>query len=409
MHSLHLPLLLFLSVVLVACASPDDPAASGSEDGPRLTLRVTEVPATTPDSATVYVAGSFNGWAPGDPEYALRKEGDAYEITLDGLRRGPVEFKFMLGRWDRVEVDAAGEDVRNRTARVPDRGTATYEASVARWKSDDASPTRSTATASVSVLDVDFEIPQLDRTRRVWLYLPPDYEATDRRYPVLYLHDGQNVFDASTAYSGEWGVDETLDSLHAEGDPGVIVVAVDNGGERRLDEYSPWTHPEYGGGEGEAYVRFLVETLKPYVDRTYRTRPGRASTGIGGSSMGGLISLYALLEHPDVFGKAIVFSPALWFARDEAFRQAAQAQAPREGTRITMVTGETEGEGGELGGRYAEDARRMADTLAASGYERGTHLRAIIHEDGAHREWFWRREFGAAYRWAFDAWITQNQ
>ena len=113
-------------------------------------------------------------------------------------------------------------------------------------------PRPSTARAGVSVLDTAFAMPQLKRTRRVWVYLPPDYATSERRYPVLYMHDGQNLFDAATSYAGEWGIDETLDSLHAAGDPGVIVVGIDNGGERRLDEYSPWRNERHGGGEGAA-------------------------------------------------------------------------------------------------------------------------------------------------------------
>jgi metallo-beta-lactamase class B len=145
----------------------------------------------------------------------------------------------------------------------------------------------STATASVSILDTAFAMPQLERTRRIWLYLPPGYAASTRRYPVLYMHDGQNLFDAATSFAGEWGVDETLDSLHALGDPGVIVVGIDNGRMKRMDEYTPWHNTRYGGGEGDAYVDFLTQTLKPYVDAHYRTLAERVHTGVAGSSMGG--------------------------------------------------------------------------------------------------------------------------
>ena len=132
-----------------------------------------------------------------------------------------------------------------------------------------------------SILSDAFDMPQLGRARRVWLYLPPDYESNpERRYPVLYMHDGQNVFDEATSYAGEWGVDETLDAMHAAGELSVIVVAVDHGVERRFDEYSPWNNAQYGGGEGDEYVDFLVETLKPYVDAHYRTLPDRANARV---------------------------------------------------------------------------------------------------------------------------------
>jgi metallo-beta-lactamase class B len=211
------------------------------------------------------------------------------------------------------------------------------------------------------------------------------------------MHDGQNVFDAATSGFGEWGVDETLDSLHALGGPDAIVVAVDHGGTKRLDEYSPWRNARYGGGEGAAYVDFLVHTLKPYVDSRFRTRPDRAATAIAGSSMGGLISLYAVLKYPRVFGRAAVFSPSLWFS-DSVFAMARAARPPPPDTRIWFVTGAREGDTPE---EPVNDQRRMIDTLAKAGFRVGTQLQATIRADGEHREWFWRREFPLAYRWLF--------
>ena len=183
-----------------------------------------------------------------------------------------------------------------------------------------AGPHAHTASPQAQVLDTAFFMPQLGRHRRVWLYLPTDYARQPRRrYPVLYLHDGQNVFDAATAYAGEWGVDETLNRLRASGqDPtGCIVVAVDNGGRYRGDEYIPWANPRLKiGGQGAAYVDFLTFTLKPYIDQHYRTRPDAAHTGIAGSSLGGLISVYAALRYPAVFGCVGAFSPAFWVCND---------------------------------------------------------------------------------------------
>jgi predicted alpha/beta superfamily hydrolase len=255
-----------------------------------------------------------------------------------------------------------------------------------------------TATASVSVMDTAFAMPELGRTRRVWIYLPPGYAATDTRYPVLYLHDGQNVFDAATSYAGEWGVDEALDSLHAAGDPGAIVVAVDNGGERRMDEYSPWRHPRHGGGEGEAYADFLAHTLKPYIDRTYRTRPDAESTGILGSSMGGLISLTTALRYPDVFGRVGVFSPSLWFS-DSVWTAPRAASPSAARPRFYFVSGGSEG-GPADPGEVVRDQQRMLDTLAAAGWT-AAEVNGAAPQDGKHSEWFWRREFPAAYRWLF--------
>ena len=370
--------------------------ASGADA--QLTLRL-RVPASTPADAPVYVAGNFNVWNPGNPDYRLTKGDDGeYALTLPQSVRGSLEFKFTLGSWEKVETDSAGGGVANRRFTVPAAGAATWTGAVAAWQ-DPAriAPRPHTATASVSVLDTAFAIPQLGRARRVWIYLPPGYASSHRRYPVIYMHDGQNVFDNATSGFGEWGVDETLDSLHALGDRGAIVVAVDHGGTKRLDEYSPFRNPRYGGGEGDAYVDFLAHTLKPYVDRHYRTLPDRLNTGVMGSSMGGLISLYAALKYPNVFGRAGVFSPALWFS-DANYAYARAARPPLPGTRLYFVTGAHEGDTPQV---YVADQRRMIDTLAKAGFRAGVQVDSAIRADGTHQEWFWRREFPRAYLWLF--------
>jgi metallo-beta-lactamase class B len=381
------------AAVVVATAAPTPAAA-------QLTLRLTAVPPTPPPGATIHVAGTFNGWDPGGVGWTLAPHPEGgYAITLPAAVRGPVTFKFTLGTWIRVETAADGRDVPNRTAEAPASGTATYTGTVAGWRDSLPSPVRSTVSPSVRVLADSFAMPQLGRQRRVWVYLPPGYATSTRRYPVLYVHDGQNVFDAATSFAGEWGVDETLDSLAARGDRGVIVVAVDNGGPRRLDEYSPWRHPDprYGGGEGAAYVDFLVRTLKPHVDRRYRTLPDRRHTGVLGSSMGGLISLYAGLRHPEVFGQVGVFSCACWFARPQIYDLARRTRPGREPTRFYFVAGAVE----TPDGGPARDQAEMVRTLAAAGFPTGRAVASRVAADGTHAEWFWRREFPAAYRWLF--------
>ena len=369
----------------------------------QLIMHVT-APASTPNGATIHVAGSFNLWNPNAPGFALTRDSTGgYAITLPDDVRGAIEFKFTLGSWETVETTDSGGDVANRTFEVPATGAATFTGSVARWRSGasaPAAPRKSTASPSVSILSDSFAIPQLGRTRRIWLYLPPGYAKSAKRYPVLYMHDGQNVFDGATSFAGEWGVDETLDSLHRKGDRGAIVVAVDNGGSHRLDEYDPWvsTNSKYGGGEGDEYVEFLVHTLKPYIDRRYRTRTDRLNTGIMGSSMGGLISLYAALEYPDVFGRAGVFSCACWIARDHVFTYARHAKPRRPLPRLYFVAGALETKDAEP----ARDQREMVDSLKVAGFPVGTALQSFVPADGKHAEWFWRREFPDAYRWLFN-------
>ena len=360
------------------------------------------VPAATPANATIYIAGDFNRWNPAADGYRLAGKDGHYSITLPEAVRGPIEFKFTMGSWEKVETSSSGSDVANRTFTVPATGAATYTATVASWKDPNrtVAARKRTASPSVSIINVGFSMPQLNRTRRVWIYLPPDYATSKRRYAVLYMHDGQNVFDAATAYAGEWGVDETLDSLRARGDAGAIVVAVDHGNSKRFDEYSPWKNTRFGGGEGAAYVDFIVQTLKPYIDQTYRTRRDAKNTAIAGSSMGGLISLYAALKYPNVFGKAGVFSPAVWVAPEIATFAREQAQILKKATRpkLYFISATSEAERPE----QLAVSQPLMDALMAAGYTPEKDLVVLLQPDGAHSEWFWRREFPGAYRWLFN-------
>ena len=397
----HLARLACVAVLLAAV--PAKAAAQGSPAAPPGLTIVLTVPAATPPDTGVWVAGSFDAWNPAAPGYRMTRVAPGqYSLALPDSVRGAVEFKFTLGSWDAVEVSASGGDVPNRTYEIPATGAATYAGTVAAWRdARTVKPREHTARATVSVLDTAFAIPQLGLTRRVWLYLPPGYAGSHRRYPVLYLQDGQNVFDAATSYAGEWGVDETLDSLRALGDPGIIVVAVDNG-PKRMDEYQPWPAAlkGMGGGEGMAYVEFLVHTLKPYVDAHYRTRPGRLSTGVGGSSLGGLIAFYAAMRYPDVFGRALVFSPS-FFINPQVYALARSARPRRPPARFYFASGATEGGTGDLKGVIPSGQTAMVDTLAAAGFDTARDVRSLLPADGAHAEWFWRREFPAAYLWLF--------
>lgn len=237
-------------------------------------------------------------------------------------------------------------------------------------------------------------MPQLDRNRKVWLYLPPDYETSTKNYPVIYMHDGQNVFDAETAFAGEWEVDETLNALFEQGDHGAIVVAVDNGVDLRLDEYSPWANPEYGGGDGEAYIQFIAETLKPYIDENFRTLPEAEHTALIGSSMGGLISTYGGIEEAETFGKIGAFSPSYWFALDELNAYVASSTADLTESRMYFVASVNES------ATMASNVYAMQELLEAKGLPEANSL-VKIDSYGGHNEAYWRGEFSAAYQWLF--------
>ncbi|WP_167855561.1 alpha/beta hydrolase-fold protein [Hymenobacter fodinae] len=348
------------------------------------------------------MAGSFNGWQPANKAYAFTRGADGkYEYTLPASLTGELEFKLTRGSWNTAETDAQHQDIPNRHLVVKDQRVV-IALQVAGWK--DGGPMKqenacvSTAQKpNVQILDTAFYIPQLERKRRIWVYLPTDYNSNPaKRYAVLYMHDGQNVFDACTSFSGEWGVDETLSQLQQKGldDAGCIVIAVDNGGAERLNELSPWRNTEYGGGQGEHYVDFLVHTLKPYVDAHYRTLTGREFTGLAGSSMGGLISTYAALRYPQVYSKVGVFSPAFWFAKDSLFQYVRQHPAS-PATRFYFVSGTAESE------TMVPLMQAMRDSLQRNGVPAG-NMAYSTPADGKHAEWFWKREFPAAYRWLYE-------
>lgn len=357
--------------------------ASGSE----VKIIITSLPDNTPPEDDIYIAGNFNEWDPGNPVYILDDNSLGQpEITLEGP--GSIEFKFTRGSWNKVEGDENGGFLPNRTFSF---GTAdTLDIVILSW--EDLGGGNSTAAENVVIMDDSFYIPQLDRYRRIWLYLPPDYETSGQDYPVLYMHDGQNLFDAETSFLGEWEVDETLNQLFQEGKEVPIVVGINNGGAHRMDEYSPWVNPDYGGGEGDQYAEFIVETLKPHIDENYRTRPGRENTGIMGSSLGGLISHYIGMKYQHVFSKAGIFSPAYWF-NIEIFNFTYEA-GKQENMRFYMMGGTDEGP------NLVNEMNDMIDTLQASGYLENEITLKIV-QDGQHNENLWRQEFGEAYEWLF--------
>ena len=251
----------------------------------------------------------------------------------------------------------------------------------------------------------DFDSPQLMNQRDLLVYLPPSYESSDQRYPVLYLHDGQNLFDAATSFAGEWQVDETMESLSREGLE-AIVVGIPNAGVARLDEYSPFYEPSHGGGLGDQYLAFIVEVIKPVIDYNFRTLPSREHTGILGSSMGGLISLYAYFHRPEIFGLAGALSPSLWFAKGAIYDYI--QEAPYSPGKIYMDAGTREyGGKGWLSSRYHSrryyaGVRRMQRLLVKKGFRPQRDLLYVQEKWAKHEERAWARRFPKAIRFLLD-------
>jgi predicted alpha/beta superfamily hydrolase len=239
---------------------------------------------------------------------------------------------------------------------------------------------------------------ELDNERDILVYLPPSYPTANRTFPTLYMHDGQNLFDEATSFAGEWRVDEALERLAEEGTE-AIVVGVPNTGTDRLNEYSPFHDARFGGGRAADYVRFIVETVKPLVDDAFRTTGDRDGTGTIGSSMGGLISLYAFFERPDVFGVVGAVSPSVGFARGALMEYLERASFV--GGRIYLDVGTDEGRPRgrdplELRGKpgaYVRRVRDARDLLARKGYREGRDLMYVEEEGAVHNEAAWAGRF----------------
>jgi predicted alpha/beta superfamily hydrolase len=233
----------------------------------------------------------------------------------------------------------------------------------------------------------DVESRDLGNRRDILAYLPASYERSDRPYPVIYMHDGQNLFDPATSFAGEWGVDVALARAPRKGRR-AIIVGIPNMGVDRIREYAPFVDARSGGGLGDVYLDFVLGTVKPLIDERYRTIPTAGGTGIAGSSLGGLISLYAFFRQPSAFGFAGVLSPALWFADGAIFPFV--ERAPYVRGRIYLDVGTREGAG------TLANARQMRDLLVRKGYVLGQDLAWVEDKGGMHHESAWGKRFRRA-------------
>ncbi|MCB0836003.1 MAG: alpha/beta hydrolase [Bacteroidetes bacterium] len=245
----------------------------------------------------------------------------------------------------------------------------------------------------IKIIEEDYEIPQLGRKRRISALLPYDYEETTHSYPVLYLHDGQNLFNENAPF-GNWAIDHSMAALAREGLKDLIIIAIDHGGEERITEYSPYFNPKFGEGEGELYIQFLLETLKPYVDRKYRVKPEREFTGIGGSSMGGLISLYAGIVYGQYFGKMMIFSPSLWISPKLYYHSSNFIAS--EPTELYVYSGEKESR------NHISNVKRLQSSLFRTNADQSKlRFHLSINPEGTHSEVHWKNAFPNAVKWLY--------
>jgi predicted alpha/beta superfamily hydrolase len=237
----------------------------------------------------------------------------------------------------------------------------------------------------------------LTPNRDVLAYLPPSYDENKAAtYPVLYMHDGQNLFDPSTAFGGtEWKVDETLDAGVMDGSiPEVIVIGIDNTADR-IPEYTPNKDSQYGGGNGDAYLSFIINELMPEVKKALRIKEGPEFTGMMGSSLGGLISAYTGVHHADVFGRIGAMSPSTWWNNDFIIGDVAKTGATRP-LKVYVDSGDA--------GPSNDDVTltaTLAQTYAALGYKEGDTMHYVVGHNGQHNEYYWSLRLPGALQFLF--------
>ncbi|AMR31461.1 hypothetical protein A0256_08505 [Mucilaginibacter sp. PAMC 26640] len=241
-------------------------------------------------------------------------------------------------------------------------------------------------TARVVISQI--KMPQLNRERTIRVFLPAGYGTANKKYPVIYMHDGQNIFTGNTSFAGSWLVDSTVKTFPVKQQ--AIIVGIDNDSQYRMAEYSPYDN-KYARTQGDAYVEFIVKTLKPHIDSLYRTKTAARYTAIAGSSMGGLISMYAAVKYPKVFGVAGVFSPSFWIA-PQMYPLVTNAS---NGTKqkFFFACGDMEGDN-EVG-----DVLKMDSVLMAKGFNRMQVPNPLVVTGAKHNEKQWRGEFPVFYKW----------
>lgn len=344
------------------------------------------------DERPVFITGNFNKWNPKDATFVLKNlDNNSYTIEIDDEKLPEIiEYKYTRGGWGNVEIDRFGNITPNRKTKKTD---APKEDIVEKWRVN-WGPFKEEFSPIVEIISDKFYIPQLNRTRKIWALLPYNYHKTDKTYPVLYLQDAQNLFNEGSAF-GNWEIDKKMSILAEYGRGDVIIIAIENGSDNRIKEYILDNDSITKNAEGKKYIRFLADTLKPYVDSVYRTKPEREFTGIGGSSLGGLISIYSGFLYPEVYSKLLIFSPSLWVNPENNFPQM-NFKNPYE-IKVYMYGGEMEGS------QMTERIALFEKTLESweNSHSIQFEFKISINDEGKHQEFYWSQEFPRAVEWLF--------
>lgn len=342
------------------------------------------------DLRPVYLSGNFNDWLTQDKSFMMEKIGNGlyhFKFTSDFEYPEMLLYKFTKGDWSEVEIDNGGNRTENRATM---KHTGTQKEHVARWRKNWL-PFKQNFLPQVLLISDEFEIPQLNKTRKVWALLPHDYDTSKESYPVMYLQDAQNLFNEDAEY-GNWEIDKKLAVMSEYKIGKIIIIAIEHAEEDRIKEYNVGT-TILGKGQGKKYIRFVTKTLKPYVDSNFRTKKDRGNTGIGGSSMGGLISIFSGLRYPKVFGKLMIFSPSLWVKPD---MKIIMDEEQTEDTKIYLYAG-----GDESSTMIKHIKNFKANAIASEFVKDKMKIKLSINKEGKHNEAYWSDEFPKAIEWLF--------
>ena len=343
------------------------------------------------DFRPVYISGNFNNWATQDPNFMMEKIGDGlyhYKFSAVFSPEEPMSYKFTKGDWSEVEIDQYGNRTENR---ICTKSNGIHQEHVHKWRKNWL-PFKPNFLPQVKLISDEFEIPQLNKTRKIWALLPHDYDHSRESYPVLYLQDAQNLFNEKAEF-GNWEIDKKL-AVMAEYKIGkIIIIAIEHAEKDRIKEYNVGK-TVLGRGQGKQYIRFVTDTLKPFVDNTFRTKSDRVNTGIGGSSMGGLVSIFSGLMYPEVYGKLMIFSPSLWVAP--------KLNAPNDidenfdDTKIYLYAG------GDESATMIEHVKLFKAKMIESEFVASKmKIKLSINMQGKHNEVYWSDEFPKAIEWLF--------
>jgi predicted alpha/beta superfamily hydrolase len=328
------------------------------------------------DERPVYIAGNFNNWYPEDERFRMKRiKNNCFrlEFPINMPLPHPMEYKYTRGGWENVEIDGYGNHVFNRVVTNFSGVACDF---VPRWVNQNNIGYVGYLPKIIKI--EGFYLPQLNKCRTISVLLPYNYDHSDKKYPVLYLQDGQNLFNPQAKF-GNWAIDKKLAVLAERGASDVIIVAIEHGENDRAAEYA--------GASSNQYIDFLVQTLKPYIDARFRTKREREHTGVGGSSLGGLVSMMAGLIYPAIFGKLMVFSPSLWAMPSLNFENRVHTQHLK--SELYLYAGARESK------TMIPHLNRFLETLKKYRLD-GISVKKVIHPEGQHKEVFWENAFPKA-------------